>query len=126
VNRCGHGCGQGGNSDHGCQQQQARSQGCGGQDQSGDSAARGEGCGGQGKHGAGRGRRMGFGSNPQVGGMARGMGAGFGGGRPEDRATQISWLEERQRDLEQRAADMAGLIRQLQQEPGSGESPAAG
>jgi hypothetical protein len=69
---------------------------------------------------------MGFGSSPQVGGMARGMAAGFGGGRATDRAVQISRLEERQRDLEQRTADMADLIRQLRQEPGSGESPAAG
>lgn len=83
-------------------------------------------CGGEGRHGEARGRRAGFGRNPQAGEMARGTGPGFGLWRAEDREGQIKRLEERQRDLEQRAADMADLIRRLQQEPGSGESPAAG
>ena len=110
MNGCGHGHGHGGNSGHGCQEQQDRRE-C---------------CGGEGRHGEGRGRRAGFGRNPQAGEMARGTGPGFGPWRAEDREGQIKRLEERQRDLEQRAADMADLIRRLQQEPGSGESPAAG
>jgi len=108
MNGCGHGRGRGGNSGHGCQEQQDRRE-C---------------CGGEGRHGEGRGR-WGFGRNPQAGDMARGSGTGFGLWRAEDREGQIQQLEERQRDLEQRAADMADLIRRLQQEPGSGESPAA-
>ncbi len=100
----GHGRGHGGNSGHGCQGQQDRSQCCGDE---------------------GHGRRAGFGHDPQAGGRLRGPEAGFGRWRAEDREGQISRLEERQRDLEQRAADMADLIRRLQQEPGSGESLAA-
>jgi hypothetical protein len=108
MNGCGHGRGHGGNSGNGCQEQQDR-----------------RGCGGD-RHGEGRGRRAGFGRNPRAGEMAHGTGPGFGRWRAEDREGQVKQLEERQRDLEQRAADMADLIRRLQQEPGSGESPAAG
>jgi len=97
---CGHGHGHGGDSGHGCQEQQDRGQ-C---------------CGGGGNRGEGHGRRAGFGHNPE---------AGFGRWRAEDREGQIKQLEEQQRDLEQRAADMADLIRRLQQEPGNGESLAA-
>lgn len=120
MNGCGHGRGHGGNSGHGCQEQQDRRECCGGENR------HGEGCGGEGRHGEGRGRRAGFGRNPQAGDMTRGTGPGFGLWRAEDREGQIKQLEERQRDLEQRAADMADLIRRLQQEPASGESPAAG
>ena len=112
MNGCGHGRGHGGNSGRGCQEQQDRRECCGGE------GRHGEGCGGGGNYGEGRGRR--------AEGMARGTGTGFGLWRAEDREGQIKQLEERQRDLEQRAADMADLIRRLQQEPGSGESPAAG
>lgn len=113
---CGHGRGHGGNSGHGCQEQQDRSQCCGGQGQGAATAARGEGCSGGRKRGEGHGRRAGFGHNPE---------AGFGRWRAADREGQIGRLEEHQRDLEQRAADMADLIRRLQQEPGNGESLAA-
>jgi hypothetical protein len=105
---CGHGRGHGGNSGHGCQEQQDRSQGCGGQGQGAATAARGEGCGGGRKRGDGHGRRAGFGRNPE-----------------DQRPDQAGSLEARQRDLERQVAEMADLIKHLQQGSVSGPSPSA-